>query len=184
MTEQRKLFLYIAMSLDGYIAAPDDDISFLLIVEKTGEDYGYSEFIKSVDTVIIGKRTFDKVKSMGYEPHKDKEVYIITRSRRSSDHYKYYSGSLKDLIIRLKKQSGKNIFCDGGAEIVNELLKDNLIDEFIISIIPVMLGDGISLFRNGRSGLAVELINSVKYDTGLVQLHYRKANIPYHRQQS
>ena len=175
MTGRRKLILYIAMSLDGYIAAPGDDISFLSMVEKEGEDYGYSEFIKSIDTVIIGRRTFDKVKSMGYEPHRDKEVFIITHSEQKSDHYKYYSGPLNDLIIRLKDQEGKNIFCDGGSEIVNELLKDNLIDEFIISVIPVLLGDGISLFKKDGRQSALELINSIKYDTGLVQLHYKKA---------
>ena len=71
------------MSLDGYIAKHDEDISFLSIVEQEGQDYGYSDFSKTVDTVIIGRKSYDKVIRMGYNyPHTDKIIYIITRSKR------------------------------------------------------------------------------------------------------
>lgn len=111
---------------------------------------------------------------MGFEyPHKDKDVYIISRTPRSDNGtFKYYSGNLKELIFTLKSSHGKNIYCDGGAEIVNELLKENLIDEFIISVIPIMLGDGVPLFNKGRPELNLRLINSLHFDKGLVQLHY------------
>jgi dihydrofolate reductase len=174
MTLERKLILYIAMSLDGYIAGINDDIGFLSIVEQTGEDYGYQEFIKHVDTIIIGRRSYDKVISMGFEyPHKDKEVYIISRTPNPGiGTFKYYSDDLRELVLRLKSKPGKDIFCDGGAEIVNVLLMDNLLDEFVISVIPIMLGDGVSLFKKGRPELKLQLINSIRYDKGLVQLHY------------
>jgi dihydrofolate reductase len=113
---------------------------------------------------------------MGYEyPDNDNEVYIITRTVKPNyKTLKYYSGSLRKLVSELKSKQGKNIFCDGGSEIINEMLRDNLIDEFIISIIPIILGDGISLFKNGRPELNLKLIKSDAFDTGLVQLHYAR----------
>jgi dihydrofolate reductase len=79
-TPTRKLFLYIAMSLDGFIAGPNDELDFLSQVEMEGEDYDYSKFCQQIDTVIIGKRSFDKVAALGFEyPHLDKPVYIFTR---------------------------------------------------------------------------------------------------------
>jgi dihydrofolate reductase len=73
----------------------------------------------------------------------------------------------------LKRINGKNIFCDGGAEIVNELLKHNLIDEFIVSVIPVILGAGIRLFKDGKPEQKLQLVSSKSFDTGLVQFHYK-----------
>ncbi|HEY3388471.1 MAG TPA: dihydrofolate reductase family protein [Prolixibacteraceae bacterium] len=174
---ERKVILFIAMSLDGYIAKPDGDIAFLSVVEKEGEDYGYADFIKIVDTVIVGRKTYDKVLSMGYDfLYKDKDAYIITRTPRpSAGLVKFYTGSLKELVFRLKREVGKHIFVDGGAEIVNELLNDNLFDEFFISVIPVLLGDGISLFKGGRPEIALKLIDSKYFDKGLAQLHYIRA---------
>ncbi len=79
---KRKVILYIAMSLDGYIAKQDDNIDFLSIVESPGEDYGYAEFLNNIDTIIWGRRTFDKVLSFGNGvPHKDKKVYVISKTR-------------------------------------------------------------------------------------------------------
>lgn len=164
------------MSLDGYIAGPNDNISFLSMVEKEGEDYGYADFMKTVDTIFLGRRTYDKVKEMGFEYPREKEVYIISHSASFGDKaLKHYSGPLKSLISDLRKREGKDIFCDGGSEVLNQLLQDNLIDEFYISVIPVILGDGIRLFRDGRPVLNIKLVSAREFDTGLVQLHYIKA---------
>jgi len=176
MKSERKVILYIAMSLDGYIAKPDGNLDFLTVVEEEGQDYGYATFIDSVDTVIIGRKTYDKIISLGSGfPHNDKEVFVITRTPRPTiGSGQFYTGNLKELIMSLKSKPGTNIFVDGGAEIVNELLKDNLIDEFYISIIPVLLGEGISLFKGGRTEMKLELISSTQFDKGLVQLHYER----------
>lgn len=173
----RKLILYIAMSLDGYIAKTDDDLSFLSMVEQEGQDYGYEAFIKSVDTVILGRRTYDKVLSMGFDfPHADKESYIITRSPRPAiGSVQFYTGDLKTLVEGLKAKSGKNIFCDGGAELVQALLKHKLIDELIISVIPILLGDGIRLFKDGRPEQKLKLLSVKGFEKGLTQLHYRQS---------
>ena len=179
MNAERKVILYIAMSLDGYIAKPDGDLSFLSMVAQDGQDYGYSDFVSSVDAVIVGRKTYEKVTSMGYEfAHADKDAYILTRTARPNiGGIKFYSGDIPNLISELKALPGKSIFCDGGAEIVNELLKDNLIDEFYISVIPILLGDGIALFKPQRPELNLKLISAKSFDKGLVQLHYKRIEI-------
>lgn len=174
----RKIILYIATSLDGYIAKPNDDLSFLSIVQQDGEDYGYADFVKSVDTVILGRKTYDWIMTQVPEfPHADKNSYIITRTARQSiGKTSFYTGNLKELILRLKSAQGKNIFIDGGAEIVNELLKENLIDEFIISIVPILVGNGTKLFKDGRPQQNLELVSTKQFEKGLTQLHYKRAD--------
>lgn len=174
--EQRKLVLYIAMSLDGYIAAPGDDLSFLNPMMKEGEDYGYGAFIKTVDTVILGRKTYDWVmKQVELFPHADKEAYIITSNARPpAGNTHFYTGDLKELIVSLKQKKGKNIFCDGGAVLVNALLKDQLIDEFIISVIPVLLSGGTRLFGDNNQSQNLVFKDCKTFSTGLVQLHYTR----------
>ncbi|MBK9489272.1 MAG: dihydrofolate reductase [Haliscomenobacter sp.] len=172
----RKVILYIAMSLDGYIANDNDGLEFLSIVEQKGEDYGYNKFVTTVDTVIMGRRTYDKVLSMGVEyPDNGNPVYILTRTERpDKGSIKFYTGDLKELVFKLKSEPGKNIYCDGGGEVVNALLQDELIDELIISIIPILVGRGVPLFKNGRPEQKLKLVSSKAFDKGLVQLHYVK----------
>ncbi len=174
----RQVVLYIATSLDGYIAKPNDDLDFLSLVAREGEDYGYGDFIKTVDTVILGRKTYDKVLSFGIPfPHADKQTFVITRTpKAATGNVTFYNGDLSELVKSLKMKTGKNIFIDGGAEIVHALLTLNLIDEFVISVIPVMLGDGISLFRPGRPETKLKLINSQHFGSGLVQSHYIRSN--------
>ena len=172
------LSLYIATSLDGYIAKPNDDLSFLKLVEKEGEDYGYAQFISTIDTIILGRKTYDWVlKEIGasHYDNGERDVYVITRTEKPDvGKTRFYTGDLTELIRQLKSKEGKNIYCDGGAEIINELLKNDLIDEFIISVIPVLVGDGIRLFKDGRPEQQLELVNAKTFDTGLIQLRYRR----------
>ena len=174
----RKLSLFIATSLDGYIAKPNDDLGFLKLVEKDVEDYGYAEFTANIDTIILGRRTYDWVLREIGTSHYDngeRNVYVITRTERQSvGKTKFYTGNLTELVQQLKSETGKNIYCDGGAEIVNELLKSDLIDEFIVSIVPVLLGDGTKLFKDGRPEQQLELVNTKTFDTGLIQLYYTR----------
>ncbi|AHM63511.1 bifunctional deaminase-reductase domain-containing protein [Flammeovirgaceae bacterium 311] len=164
------------MSLDGYIAKEDDNLDFLSVVEKKGEDYGYTAFQREVDTLIWGRRTYDKVLSFGIDfPHKDKKCYVISRSRTGSDeNVEFYGGDLSELIARIRSKEGKHIYCDGGGEVVFELMKNNLIDKLIISVIPYLLGSGIRLFKDGRPEQQLQLSKSISFPTGLVQLWYDK----------
>jgi dihydrofolate reductase len=105
----------------------------------------------------------------------DRNVYVITRTERPSiGKTTFYTGNLTELVQQLKSRDGKNIYCDGGAEIINELLKNDLIDEYIISIIPILLGAGTRLFKDGRPEQKLELVNTKTFETGLTQLHYKR----------
>lgn len=166
------------MSLDGYIAKPNDDLSFLNLVEKEGEDYGYAEFTDSIDTIIIGRKTYEYVlKNIGssHYDNGNRDVYVITGTERPNvGRTVFYTGDLTKLIERLKSENGKNIYCDGGAEVINELLKQDLIYEFVISVIPILLGNGTRLFKDGRPEQTLKLITAKAFETGLTQLHYSK----------
>lgn len=174
----RTLTIYIATSLDGYIAKPNDDLSFLKLVEKEGEDYGYAEFTATIDTIILGRKTYDWVlKEIGssHYDNGDRNVYVITRTEKPNvGKTTFYTGDLTELVQQLKSQNGKNIYCDGGAEIINELLKKDLIDEMIISVIPVLLGSGTRLFKDGRPEQQLELVNAKTFETGLLQMYYKR----------
>jgi len=174
---KRKVILYISMSLDGFIATKDDDLSFLSAVEKEGEDYGYAEFSKKIDTYIVGRKTYDKViELVGYFPAaKNYDCYVVTRQNiPNKEKITFYNGVVFELVESLKQQEGKHIYCDGGGEIVKLLMDSDLIDEYIISIIPTILGDGKRLFIGDTASRKLTLLSTKKYDTGLVQLAYQR----------
>lgn len=171
----RKISLYIAMSLDGYIALPDNDISFLSMVDQEGEDYGYAEFYSTTDTIIIGRRTYDKVITMGDTWwHAAKKTYVLTRSGGTPIHpsIEFYNGDVKSLIQKLRATEGKTIYCDGGGETVKMFLQERLFDEITVSIIPILLGRGIKLFPEGFPEQKLKLISSKGFEKGLVQVKY------------
>lgn len=177
MSNARHVVLYIAMSLDGFIAKPNDDLSFLSVVAHETEDYGYSEFIDRVDTVVVGRRTYDWVmKQVPEFPHSDKDVYVVTHTPRESiGNTHFYTGDIEALILRLKSEpttTHKHIFIDGGAQLVNLLLDKGLIDEIILSVIPILVGCGTRLFNDTRPEQGLTLHSVKSYESGLVQVRY------------
>ena len=176
----RKLILYISMSIDGFLATKEDDLSWLSQVEREGEYYGYTAFTKNIDTYIVGRKTYDTVLKLtgGNFPQAEQYTcYVITRQTRPDENgVRFYNGDLKELIQKIKDVPGKDIYCDGGGQIVNLLMKDNLIDEYIISVIPHILGDGKRLFLGELDAINVQLKESKQYESGLVQLHYIKTS--------
>jgi dihydrofolate reductase len=174
----RKISLFIAMSLDGYIAKPNNDLSFLKLVEKEGEDYGYTKFTDTIDTLIVGRKTYDYVLQeigLSHYDNGQRDVYVITRTERpQAGRIIFYTGNITELVKQLKSEKGKNIYCDGGAEVINELLKHDLIDELIISVIPVLIGNGTRLFKDNRPEQILEFTEAKTFDTGLIQLHYKR----------
>jgi dihydrofolate reductase len=164
------------MSLDGYIAKDEDNLDFLSVVDTPGEDYGYADFLKNVDTLIWGRKTYDKVRSFGIDfPHRDKKCYVLSRTRSGRDeNVEFYKGDVTDLIAQLRQQEGKAIYCDGGGQVVAALLKHALIDRLIISIIPHLVGNGIRLFYDHLPEQPLKLTRSITFPSGLVQLWYEK----------
>lgn len=178
MKNQRKIILYIAQSLDGYIARENGDISWISSVDRCNEDYGYSDFIKTIDTVLMGRKTYEKILTFGVEfPHKDKNCYVLSKSRVGADeNVQFINGSIVTLISKIKTQQGKDIFLDGGSEVVELFRVNDLIDEYVISIIPILLGKGIRLFSDTESESNLRLVKSEVFDSGLVQLRYERLN--------
>jgi len=152
-----KTTAFIAMSLDGFIARYDGDVEWLSIVEKIGEDYGYGAFWENIDGLIIGNNTYKKIMTFPEYPYGDKKLVILK------------SGiSPQQALTEFKQDS--HLYIDGGMTI-RSFIADRLLDELIISIIPILLGHGISLFGEIESNLT--LIESKNFDSGLVQLHYK-----------
>lgn len=173
----RKLILFIACSLDGFIAETDGGLGWLDMVTTEGEDYGYSKIVAQTDTFILGRKTYDKVLTFGMPfPHDDRQTYVITRTAKTSDNnLHFYNGSLSGLLNTLQASPGKDIHLDGGGELIKAFMQENLIDEYIISIIPTLLGSGIPLFVAGeKPRIDLQLIDTKTFPSGLVQLHYKK----------
>jgi dihydrofolate reductase len=171
-----KLVLYISMSLDGFIATEDDDLSWLSTVEMEGEDYGYGKILDRCDKYIVGRNTYEVIKKLcgGQFPHAGKmDCYVITSKSDSDENVQFYNGDLPSLIQSLRK-SGKDIYCDGGAQLVRQLINDDLIDEYIISVIPILLGNGKRLFLGDTDVHHLSLEGSKSYKSGLVQLTYSR----------
>lgn len=170
---KRKVVLFIAMSLDGYIAKTDGNIDFLSEVERAGEDYGYADFLNSIDTVIWGRKTFDKVLSMTDEvPHMDKSIYVISKSRTGKHGHALYHENVVQLVEQLQKEPGKDIYCDGGSDIIAILAKHRLIDRICVSVIPHLLGGGIRLFHDDLPQQALTFRKCISYPSNLIQLWY------------
>lgn len=167
----RELVLYIAQSLDGFIAPPGEDLSFLNAVAVEGEDYGYAAFVATCDTVIMGRRTYDKVAAMGVpDPHPERMLYVITtQPAPSTERIRFHTADPVALVRELKGQQGQRIYCDGGAQLVHILAQNDLIDRYVISTIPVLLGGGIRLFMDGRPQHTLRHVRSQSFTSGLVQ---------------
>lgn len=169
-----KVSLYIACSLDGYIAGPDENLDFLGMVEKEGEDYGYHSFLQTVDAVIVGRKTYDWVVRHFDYPHADKVCYVVShRPGPQRPGLQFYDGDLGTLIDDLVGR-GLHVYCEGGAQILKEILLLDKVDAMVISYIPVILGGGTPLFQEGVPEMKFRLTSTQSYPTGLVQLAYER----------
>lgn len=169
MISMRKTILFIASSLDGYIAKTNGSVDWLPVNCSSG----YDKFYKSIDTVIMGKKTYDQVLTFGAYPYKDKKSYVLTRNdTQSNDENIELVNDVEKLTKTLLTSAGSNIWLVGGAEIITTFMNLGLIDEIILSIIPVVLGSGIPLFNNIQKETKLQLIKTTDYDA-LIELHYK-----------
>jgi dihydrofolate reductase len=173
----KKIKLYITASLDGYIARHDGDLDWLMeFPNPSKEDYGYKEFFASIDTVIMGGRTYRDIMCMDVVwPYKDKATYIITRNPViERDNVNFITENIIETISQLRKEEGKDIWLVGGGELTTILLNQNLVDEMIITYIPVILGNGISLFPNNPKESKWSLSDSQTFENGINKITYRR----------
>lgn len=169
--------LYIATSLDGYIAKPDGNLDWLTSTPQPDKgDYGYSDLLNSIEATIMGRTTYEEVLNMPMEwPYNGLKNYIITRDKnyqvKTPDTFAV-SDSMIDLAKKLKAECKKDIWLIGGGQIISEFLQHDMIDRMIITIIPKNIGEGIRLFPNKTKDIDWQLVDVEKFNTGLVNLTY------------
>jgi len=175
----RKVKYGVGVSLDGYIAAPDGSVDWLNRATRhaKGEDFGMGAFFKSIDTVLMGRKTYEIAVKMGMGgggyPKMKNYVFSRTLPPGERDGVEYVSGDPAELMAQLKKQPGKDIWLCGGGELASEFLKAGALDEVILGIAPVLLGAGRLTFPPGFSETEVELVECKQYKGGVVGLTYR-----------
>ena len=175
LKNMRNVQLYIAASIDGYIARTDGGIDWLSMVDKKGEDYGYNAFIASVDTTLMGRKTYDDVRWFdGPFPYPGLKNYVFSRKAQPDDGnpVSHINEDPAAFVKKLKARPGGNIWLIGGGQLNTVLLNAGLIDEMILSVIPILLGDGIPLFGGQPKETKWRLTKQEAFDTGLVQMNY------------
>lgn len=165
--------VFIATSLDGYIARPDGRLDWLDGVQQPGEDYGYARFSGTVDAVVLGRSTYDTV--IGFGPsawqYGGKRVVVMTRRPAESQHGEgFFDGTPAELVAKLAAEGHRRVYVDGG-RVIQQFLAAGLLDDLTISVIPVVLGAGIPLFAGSEHPLVLDGVES--FASGLVQLKYR-----------
>lgn len=175
--DMRKVILYIAMSLDGYIADAGGGVGWLSGQDGAETEGSYDAFVKTVDTVVMGWRTYRQIVtelSPGEWVYGGMRAYVVThRALPPTDDAVFFGGSPCELIEELRAGEGKDIWICGGADLAGQLLEADLIDRFHISVIPTLLGSGIRLFQEGIAERKLRLVRTAAYD-GIVDLVYER----------
>lgn len=183
MKKGRKIIVYIATSADGYIARPDGDVEWLNRPRPKG-NYGVGNFFKSVDTILWGRKTYDKgiemgmkarMKAAGFGP--EIRNYVFSRQPHGSllPGFEFVTRPIKTFAQRLRAQHGKDIWMMGGGGIIASFLDEGEIDEFSIHVIPILIGQGIPLIQPRHRCVRLKLLSTKKFPDGVVHLNYRVA---------
>jgi dihydrofolate reductase len=165
--------LYIASSLDSYIAKEDDSLQWLFKAEGQG-DNGFSNFYETIDTILLGRRTYEQILVLenGKFPYTDKKCYVFSNSVNESNEYvEFVKDDILNFTNKLKRQQGKNIWIVGGGILLSSFLKEKLVDEFIITIAPTIIGNGIPLFQKEDLEIELSLKNITRFNQ-FAQLTY------------
>jgi len=179
MTNHRKVIVHIGTSADGYIARPDGDLEWLTSRPAPAGFYGMDAFMKSIDTKILGRKTYEASLRMGAKFGSNSRYIVFTRHAPPPDApsgVEFVNGAIAQFIDRLREEPGKDIWLMGGGDLIASFLDEQAIDEFVISVAPVFIGDGIPLIARRHRHVPLELRSVERFDDGLVQLHYLVQN--------
>jgi dihydrofolate reductase len=170
----RKAILGLGISLDGYIARPDDSVDFLFMPK----DYSMAPFFATVDASIMGRKTYDAAMKMsgGSLGSSTTETYVMSRTLPPGlrEGVTFTKQSPAALMRQIRRKPGKNIWLMGGGEIAREFLKADLVDELYIGVVPVLIGEGIPLFPARFPQREFALVENKTYSRGLIALKYRR----------
>lgn len=176
MSKRRNVIVHIATSADGYIARADGDLEWLTSRPAPEGFYGMNKFMKSIDTKLLGRKTYEASLRMGAKFHSNDRHIVFSRHAQPVDAppgVQFVNGPIGPIISHLREQPGKDIWLMGGGELIASFLDEHAIDEFIISVVPMFIGDGIPLIARRHRHVPLELQSTEHFDDGLVQLHYR-----------
>lgn len=177
----RKIILYIATSLDGYIAEEDGAIDFLTAESspEVGEFDSYTQLLERIDTVVLGRTTYDQLVNElmpDQYPYEEQKSYIITHHPiEGTDQLIFTDERPEQLIQRLKSEEGKDIWIIGGGQIIAPLIANNLIDEYVITTVPIILGKGISLFHEMDAAVRLAVVDTT-IENGLITSVYSRGS--------
>lgn len=167
-----KVSVFLATSLDGYIARPDHGLDWLSRVERDGEDYGFAKFFASVDAMVMGRGTYDVVADFDPWPYGDKRMLVLTTRDATSRHgEEFVAGAVDQVLSQLHAEGVGHVYLDGG-NVVGQGLRAGVVDELTVSVIPVLLGEGIPLAPQIGRDVVLQLTGHRAFESGLVQLHY------------
>jgi dihydrofolate reductase len=169
------IYVFVGVSIDGFIARPNDDLDFL--PEGGGEPHGYDEFIASVDALVIGRRTFEKVLTFGSWPYGSKRVVVLSSrpvdlSLARGGVVEQMAGEETEIVSLLASSGARHLYIDGG-KTIQRFLRAGLIDRLIITRVPVLIGDGIPLFGAIPHDIRLRHVATRHYESGLVQTEYQ-----------
>jgi dihydrofolate reductase len=170
--------VFIAISLDGFIARSDGDISWLLQRDDPTEDHGYAAFIADKDMIVMGRGTYEKVLMFNTWPY-DLPVLVLSGQLVNApvpealrDKVRFSNHSPKEVMETMAEQNIRRIYIDGG-QVVQSFLRDGLVADMVITTIPVLIGSGRPLFGALKQDIDLELVSSRSFTSGLVQSTYR-----------
>jgi dihydrofolate reductase len=176
--KQRKIVVLLATSADGFIARRDGAVDWLDRPMPRG-NYGMNEFDRSIDTVIMGRKTYDFAREHGMPAgHPGARTFVFSTTLKRSPHpnVTIVKGDVPGLAKRLRSEKGKDIWLMGGGEIIASFVDAKAVDEFIIHVIPVFIGEGIPLLAPRHRTTPLKLLATRKFSDGVVQLHYAVGN--------
>jgi dihydrofolate reductase len=175
MANRRKIIVHIAASADGYIARPDGDIEWLTSRPAPKGFYGMNEFMKTVDTMLIGRKTFEDSLRLGAKFDSTSRTLVFSRQAAPAKlppGVEFVKTEIGPFVSRLRAETGKHIWLMGGGELIASFLDADAIDEFVVSVVPVFIGDGIPLIARRHRHVPLKLFATDSFPDGLVQLHY------------
>jgi len=168
----RKVIVYVATSADGYIARPDGDVAWLDRPRPPG-NYGMGDFYASIDTVVMGRKTYDLALQFGQTAYPGKKNVVFSRTHRgSAGAVDFVSDDVGAFARRLRGGEGKDVWLVGGAGLIASFLDEGQIDEFIVHVVPIFIGEGIPLLQPRHRSVPLALLASEPYPDGVVRLHY------------
>jgi dihydrofolate reductase len=170
----RKIIVNAATSVDGFIARPDGDLEWLTSRPVPKGFYDMGKFIASVDAKILGRKTYEKSLALGakFDAKTKNYVFSTHRPAKAANEVEFVSEPIAAFARKLRAASGKNIWMMGGGGIIAAFLDAAAIDQFIITVIPVLIGDGIPLIAPRHRQVPLRLLSTRQFEDGVTQLHY------------